>query len=674
MAIVPMKRVSVYGLKKDRKRILEALQRCGDFEVIDSVSENAEFEKIDTSASQGTFARVISSSESALDILKSYTESDGSIFDSLKGRKEISPELYYKYVGESEEIMRVANRINALSKTISEQKAEIVKTEFQKESLSVWLELDSPMNFKGTKKTAAFIGTFPSGTARDWILEEYALKSAENKTEAPIDLAFINETSEQTAVMILCYKPHREAVEDILREMGFAYPNISFAAVPKDKAEELDGQIENAKNIIADSEREIASYKGMRNAIRFLADYYTMRLEKYKALSKVQNLKRTFFVSGYVPESDAKNLEAVLTNKYNAAVEINDVGEDENPPVLLKNNGFSAPVETVIETYSMPGKGEIDPTTVMSFFYYVLFGLMLGDFAYGMIMFLGCGAALLKFKNMETGMRKTLKMFMFCGISTAFWGIMFGSCFGDAVSVIGSTFFGVDIAFKPLWFEPIKNAMLMLMFSFGVGILHLFTGLFLKLYTCIKHGEYKDALFDVVFWYLLVGGGVVYLFSVDMFVDMSGLGWKLPPAGAEVAKWCAIAGAIGIVLTAGRSSKNPGKRFAKGLYELYGVTSYLSDILSYSRLLALGLATGVIAQVFNKIGSMGGRSVLGVIMFIIVFLIGHTVNLAINLLGAYVHTNRLQFVEFFGKFYEGGGRKYEPLTENTKYYKIKEDM
>ena len=123
----------------------------------------------------------------------------------------------------------------------------------------------------------------------------------------------------------------------------------------------------------------------------------------------------------------------------------------------------------------------------------------------------------------------------------------------------------------------------------------------------------------------------------------------------------------------GRRKKNPALRIALGLYDIYGITSWLSDILSYSRLLALGLATGVIAQVVNSMASMMGGGILGAVFFIIVFIIGHTLNIAINLLGAYVHTNRLQYVEFFGKFYEGGGRPFEPFKQNTKYIRIKED-
>ncbi len=673
MAVIPMKRVLICGLKKDRKGILEALQRLGSFEVVDEKPPSRDFIIPDTLSSQGTFSKACEASENALETLSRFVPCSSGLFDSLKGRKEISSELYYKYVAEAEEIIRIANRIVHLGKTIDEEKAEIIKAELLLESLAPWLSLSVPLNFKGTKKTAVLTGTFPKGTSRDKILSDYAKICGQRGVDAPIDISFINESEARTCVMIICLKKHKDFVEGALREGGFSYPSNSFALTPAEEKTALKAEIKRASETILEAQNEIKGYSGMGSALRFLSDYYAMRLDKYKVLSKTANLKRTFFIKGYVPLPDCERLKALLSVRYNAVVEVEDI-KDGDAPVLLKNNGFASPVEAIVESYSLPGKGEIDPSGIMAVFYYFLFGLMLSDFAYGILIVSGCALALLKFKGMEDGMKKTLKMFMYCGISTAFWGLVFGSCFGDAVTVIGNTFFGVDIAFKPLWFEPIDKPIKMLLFSFAIGIVHLFTGLFMKLYSYIKHRQYKSALYDVVFRYLLVGGGIVYLLSADMFKSMAGLTYAMPPIVPQIAAWCAAVGAIGIALTNGRSSENPAKRVAKGLYELYNVTGYLSDILSYSRLLALGLATGVIAQVFNKIGSMGGSSFLGIILFIIVFIIGHTVNLLINLLGAYVHTNRLQFVEFFGKFYEGGGRKYKPFKANTKYYKIKEDI
>ena len=250
---------------------------------------------------------------------------------------------------------------------------------------------------------------------------------------------------------------------------------------------------------------------------------------------------------------------------------------------------------------------------------------------------------------------------------------MFGGFFGDVVNVVSRVFFGHEVGIPPLWFAPLNDPMKLLMFSLAVGLVHLFTGLFLKGYTSIKNGDVMSAVIDCGCWFLFLIGLILMLLPSSIFAGIAGTQIVFPPFVNLLAKVLTIVGALGLLLFSARDKKNPGLRLALGAYELYGVTSWLSDVLSYSRLLALGLATGVIAQVINQIGSMGGRSIIGAILFIIVFLVGHTLSLAINLLGAYVHTNRLQYVEFFGKFYEGGGRPFSPFRANTKYVDIKED-
>ena len=243
--------------------------------------------------------------------------------------------------------------------------------------------------------------------------------------------------------------------------------------------------------------------------------------------------------------------------------------------------------------------------------------------------------------------------------------------------MISNTFFhaappNIPGLVTPIWFNPVDDPMQMLMFSFLLGIIHLFTGLAILGYNYIKYQKnYLAVIYDVISWYLLVGGGILALLTMDMMENIAG--FTLPPIFGTIGGIMAAVSAVIILIFSGRESKNPIIRLAKGAYGLYGTTGYLSDILSYSRLLALGLATGVIATVFNKIGSMMGDSVIGVIGFILIFVIGHGVNIGINALGAYVHTNRLQFVEFFGKFYTGGGKEFKPFKINTKHYTVKEE-
>ncbi len=675
MAVVPMKRVTIYALKKQRKTILEALQRSGVLDVQEMDLAMYGFERTDTAPSRATFIKAVQNAWAALEVLADYVPEETGMFAALEGRKPVSVQDYHAFAQHVEQTAAAAAQLLAMAKEVAEWKAEIVRRQAQIQMLQPWLNLDLPMAFPGTKKTAAMVGTFSEQRSLEELLVEYGqlIAKEEGTEKRDADFHVISTTPEQTCVIVFCLKSEAPAVETVLRNMGFARPSVPVTAVPLEGVQEQKKEINRLQKQIAQTEDNIVRLAPFRADFKWMMDYYTMRIEKYEVLEKVNQQRHVFAVSGYAPEQAAVQLENMLCSQYAAAVEVEPVTAEETPPVLLHNGPLTAPVESVLETYSLPGKGEIDPTAIMAVFYYVLFGLMLSDAAYGILMMLACGFSLHKFRNMELGMKKTLNMFFYCGISTTFWGVLFGSYFGDAVTVISQTFFGRTVAIAPLWFAPVEEPMRMLVFSFAIGIVHIFAGLGIKLYQTARAGDWQGAVFDVICWYLVVGGGVVYLLSMPMFVEMAALPFILPPVTGTAAAVCAAAGAFGIILFGGRSSKNPAKRLAKGLYALYGVTGYLSDILSYSRLLALGLATGVIATVFNKMGSMFGGGVLGAVLFTAVFVIGHTLNIGINLLGAYVHTNRLQFVEFFGKFYDGGGRRYQPYGVHTKFYKIEEE-
>lgn len=669
MAVVAMDKISVYGNLKNRKKALEAMQRIGVVDV-SPVNIIDGLEGIDTVKNRVVFEKTIDTVNEALEILDKYSPDDKGIFASFEGREAISVDEYYKSVSESDLRLNDAKKIIQLEREKVDVLAEIQRRKNQIISLEPWRTLGIPMTFEGTKKTSFFTGVFSGEVDIDKVLVDFYSDELFNSVE----ISIINRDKERIYIAVICKKDEKNIVEQRLRSFGFSLPTIVTSMVPLARIERNHGKIAVLEEKIREIEKQIKDMSTYRDNLKFIYDYYLMRIEKYKVIENTAKTKSAFILSGFVPHECVEEITLFLWKEAEAVVEIEEITDDDTPPVLLKNNSFSAPVEGVLESYSLPGRGEIDPTSVMSVFYYVLFGLMLSDAAYGLIMFFGCAAVLKKFKNMEIGLRKSLTMFMYCGISTAFWGVMFGSYFGDAFTVIGQTFFNKDFTIPALWFVPVNEPMRMLMFSMLLGIIHLFGGLAMKLYSCIKAKDYQSAFYDVVCWYFTVGGLIVYLLSVPMFKDMTGLRFTLPKTVGNIAIVFAVIGALGIILFSARTTKSPGKRVAKGLYELYGITSYLSDILSYSRLLALGLATGVIASVFNKMGSMLGDGIVGAILFTIVFVIGHSLNMAINLLGAYVHTNRLQFVEFFGKFYEGGGEKYSPFAVNTKYFKIKEEI
>ena len=670
MAVMPMQRIGIYALKSRRKPILELIQRRGVVEIHAEKAEDAVFRQTDTAPAKARFENNTSTLQAALEALDKLEPEKKSLLAPLEGRTPIPLSRYEETAGAAGKTLRAASRVNALWKKCADDRAEILRLEAQIRMLEPWSRLDVSMRTTGTASTAAFIGSFPAEYTEEALKAEIARGAPEIDGVA---VEVLSAGTQQTCAFLLCHASNGAKLEAFLRSIGFTYPADRSKKPPQARMQDLNARIEKLRAEIDGAEAEIRTYAALRGAMQYTIDYFSMRIEKYDVLGRLWQSPHVFVITGYIPAESAPALEKELTEKFEAYVELETPAEDEDVPVKLKNNAFAAPVEGVLESYSMPGRKEIDPSTLMAVFYYFLFGMMLSDAGYGLLMVIGCGVALAEFKNMEESLRKFLKMFLYCGISTVFWGAMFGSFFGDAVTVIGKTFFNVDIAIPALWFTPLNEPMRLLLFSFLIGVIHLFAGLGAQFYQLARQGLWKDAIFDVVFWYMLVGGGILYLLSMQMFADMVSLGFTLPAAVGTAGAIAAGIGAVGIVLTAGRESKSPFKRLLKGLYGLYGVSSYLSDILSYSRLLALGLATGVIASVFNQMGAMLGNSPAGVAVFVFAFLVGHTLNLGINVLGAYVHTNRLQFVEFFGKFFEGGSRKFNPFSAKTKYFKITEE-
>ena len=670
MAVMPMQRIGIYALKSRRKPILELIQRRGVVEIHAEKAEDAVFRQTDTAPAKARFENNTSTLQAALEALDKLEPEKKSLLAPLEGRTPIPLSRYEETVGAAGKTLRAASRVNALWKKCADDRAEILRLEAQIRMLEPWSRLDVSMRTTGTASTAAFIGSFPAEYTEEALKAEIARGAPEIDGVA---VEVLSAGTQQTCAFLLCHASNGAKLEAFLRSIGFTYPADRSKKPPQARMQDLNARIEKLRAEIDGAEAEIRTYAALRGAMQYTIDYFSMRIEKYDVLGRLWQSPHVFVITGYIPAESAPALEKELTEKFEAYVELETPAEDEDVPVKLKNNAFAAPVEGVLESYSMPGRKEIDPSTLMAVFYYFLFGMMLSDAGYGLLMVIGCSVALAEFKNMEESLRKFLKMFLYCGISTVFWGAMFGSFFGDAVTVIGKTFFNVDIAIPALWFTPLNEPMRLLLFSFLIGVIHLFAGLGAQFYQLARQGLWKDAIFDVVFWYMLVGGGILYLLSMQMFADMVSLGFTLPAAVGTAGAIAAGIGAVGIVLTAGRESRSPFKRLLKGLYGLYGVSSYLSDILSYSRLLALGLATGVIASVFNQMGAMLGNSPAGVAVFVFAFLVGHTLNLGINVLGAYVHTNRLQFVEFFGKFFEGGSRKFNPFSAKTKYFKITEE-
>lgn len=691
MAVLQMQRISICALKKDRKAILEQIQRLGVMEIDPDAGKETELERMDTLSARTGFEKMAALAEQALEVLQRYVPEKVSIFASLEGKKLTDDGIYDKGARFAEYYSKVARQLVGLDKEIAELKASNAKLESQIEGLQPWMELDIPMNFPGTRTTDLILGMIPGEVSLEKIYEILALGAEEKKPaeEGPAesavsqpdrpktvwdtDIQILSKDKDYTYLALICRKEDSAAIEEVLRAAGFSRPSLTEGAAPAERKLQYEAEQQENLQAISRCKDRIGDLADRRDDLRLMSDYFRIRAQKYQVLGEIPQTRKTFLISGYIPEKAAEKTRKVLTDRFEAQVEIEDLGEDEEAPVIVQNNGFFEAGEGVMSSFGLPAKGEVDPTSVMTIFYIFLFGLMLSDAAYGLIVMIACGILLKKFPRMSDSMRKSFKLFFWCGVSTLVWGILFGGYFGDVVDVVAKSFFHVTLPegrslLPALWFVPLNEPMKMLVYSMLFGVIHLFAGLGMKGYMCLKDKKYMDFLCDVVFWFCLLVGLIIMLLPSDLFASIAQAKIVFPEAVNVAGKALAIGGALGILLFSGRSSKNVGLRLALGAYDLYNITGWLSDVLSYSRLLALGLATGVIASVFNQLGVM-----LGPVGFVPVFLIGHVLNMAINLLGAYVHTCRLQYVEFFGKFYEGGGRQFHPFRLNTKYVDIKEE-
>ena len=670
MAVLKMQRISICALKKDRKAILEKLQNLGVLEVAPVIAEDECFRKLDTAGRRTGFERAAASADQALEILERYFPEEKSMFAALEGKLLIDADKERQIREKRRELLKTAKEVYDLDREHTEQLATDIRIRNNIEGLTPWLPLGVPLKPLSTKRTVMFPGTMPGGTTLESVYEVLAEKAPDVEG---VDVHLISAEQGMTYLAVICMKEDAQAVEDALRSAGFARPAQTWAKPPAEVKKELERQIGDSRAETEKIEKRLAELAGQREELKIVADYYRVRAEKYVVLGSLLQSERTFVISGYIPECEASHVGKYLTEKYDCMVDIEELKEDEEPPVILKNNPFSMNMEGIVESYGLPHKGELDPTTIMSFFYVFFFGMMLSDAAYGAIVAAVCGVLVWKYPRMSEGMKKSLKLFFYCGLSTLVWGILFGGYFGNIVDIVSEKFFGTTVSVPALWFIPLNDPMKLLVFSLLFGVIHLFVGLGIKGYLCLRDGKVMDFFCDVVLWFMLLVGLILMLLPSDIFASIAQTQIVFPGWLNTLAAVLAAAGAIGIVLMSGRGSKNPALRIALGAYDLYNITGWLSDVLSYSRLLALGLATGVIASVINQMGSMLPDNVVGVIFFIVIFIVGHALNLAINLLGAYVHTNRLQFVEFFGKFYEGGGRPFEPFKENTKYADVKEE-
>ena len=391
MAVLQMQKIHICALKSNRKKILEELQKRGVVQIEDGGGEDEVFHKADTTALRAESERNRQSALEALAVLNRYAPEKKGLLSSLEGKKELTDRQYQEGEEQSGRTLKMICRILNLDKSIAEEHAARTRAETNLEALRPWLGLDVPMNYAGTRMAAAFVGAMPGQWNEESILEAVA-------REAPDISAFsvevLGRDRDQTCLFAVCARDEAGQLEDALRLNGFVRPQLMTDQVPADYAAVLEKEAAEHDRAAEAAVKELENLAAERDNIEFAADYYTMEAEKYRVLGEMLQSEHAFFVEGYTPKRSAASLKEGLEKRFTCQVELTDVPEDEDAPVLLHNNAFSAPTEGVVESFGLPAKGEVDPTGVMAFFYYFLFGLILGDASYGLLFLIGCAFAL----------------------------------------------------------------------------------------------------------------------------------------------------------------------------------------------------------------------------------------------------------------------------------------
>ncbi|MDO4594496.1 MAG: V-type ATP synthase subunit I [Tissierellia bacterium] len=647
MAIVKMDKFNLLSFEENRESLLRKLQEFNYVHFKDlKVDEDENYiTEVKESKNLAKIEKELSKCEFAIDLLERY-EDDKSSIESMKEEikcyllNELNQKaLNFKFDQTFRELKDLDDYRN-----VDVQKLQ--KNQNIIDELEPWKDLSVDVDDIYKLKTV-FVET---GSIANRYFDDL-MKAFDKRSFKHSLIEKVSTKGDTTYMIALSDESESEEFSNFLRENGFSKVKIRADKNVSNRLNEL--QKDKSK-----IEEEIKGIdKKLKNAVKYLQDFrvYEAYLKNLKRKEKSsENFLKTSsvdYIEGYIP-SDMKSefrkdLDEVLGSDY--VLDLKEADRDDpDVPIKLKNGRFTTPFETVTEMYSLPRYNEIDPTPLFAPFYALFTGFMVGDIGYGLVLVIAILIGLKKF-NLDKGMQKSMRMFLRVGISATIWGIIFGSFFGGVIEL-------------PSLVNPQEDYMQLIVISLVIGVFAMFFALGIKGYMHIRDGHVKDAIFDVVFWYLAVGGAIAALLAKMEII---------PNSLMKIMLILMAIGMVGIVATGGRAEKSVGGKIGWGVYELYGITSWVGELVSFLRLMALVLSSGFVAYAINMICQMlvqGGP--IGIVFSIIVFLLFQGFNMFLAYLSAYVHSARLIFVEMFNKFYEGGGFAFKEMTEDTKFINI----
>ena len=655
MAIVKMSKFDLVVFAEQRAKVLKKLQKFKEVNFVDIElhDENGELSK---DAVEGV-TKYVNNEElthiderlyqlsNAIFLIKKYDERKTRLRDVIHGNENYTfDELAKKAL--TYDWKKVSSELNKIGTQYSQIKSEISKKYMRYDEIDLWERLDvNPKELKNLKKVNTFLGTVPiklKGSFIDGISE--------------LDKTYYEElkiVKDEVYYLVISSidESEKQKLSEVFRNSSFTVENLDIDAVPQDYKNELQKEISELKKEKRRLKAQIKTYSEDLTDLQAVYEYMQNKKLRIVESEKLAQTENTILVKGWIPTEKVSEFEKVIKDEAgdNYYLTFTDADRDDaTVPIKLKNGKVASTFENLTGMYAYPRYNEIDPTPLFTPFYILFFGMMGADVGYGLVLLLAT-MFVLKVVNLSSQMRKSIKFFFYLSFSVIFWGLLYGSYFGATI--------------PGMWrlVDPASQYNDLLIGSIVFGVVHIFVGLAIKAYMLIRDGKSLEAVYDVLFWYMALIGGMLFLIFKLM---------NLSAVVANVSMWVMIAGMAGIVLTGGREAKGVGAKLGGGLYSLYGISSYVGDFVSYSRLMALGLSGGFIASAINMIAGMIGGNWFGMIFIPVILIVGHLFNMFLSFLGAYVHTSRLMYVEYFGKFYEGGGKPFKDFRTENKYINL----
>lgn len=695
MAIEAIKKIYLLGYKEIEGEVISLLQDLGVVEISELLPEyKEETERLENKELQGKLEQL----EYLINLLGKYVPRKGGLETTGKERIVLSQREFQEIV-ENFDFFKIYQNCRNLEKELDELKIKRNKLETEKHQITPWLPLQTKLErFTPTAKVGISLGHIPLNQCNRFKKEIFDLTDE-------ILLYEINTDKKWKYILLFYSREYGTAIEEILKKVEFTplyHPLVNLS--PEEIILRINQGIETTHKEEQKAISTLSELVPLQSRLKVIYDYHLNLQIKEKIKQFFTRTNESFCLTGWIPAKEIDKIKRILSNKF-AYLEIifANPEEKERVPVILKNKKIAEPFEVITDLYGRPKYRGVDPTPYLSIFFAIFFGLCLTDAGYGIVLMLLSGLVLLRYSaRMGLTSRKFFRLFFLGGFATLLLGAMVGGWFGMTAKI--------------KLFDPLKDLLIFFALALGLGIVHIFTGLSIRMWQNIKSGDWVAALSDQGLWMVIISSLIVFglvkgktlpanfespskicsigtalgiIFFQGRRVDknlirLSGLEaiiypwlWLILTIGMTslllklflpLSRYLALFSFLGIVLLGRKNLKGIFGRIGLGLYSLYGISGFLGDTLSYSRLVALGLTTGIVAMVINRMAAIANLApYVGFLLAFFILLVGHAFNIAINLLGAFVHSCRLQYVEFFTKFYESGGKPFQPFAKTGKY-------